>query len=97
MGYTRVVISPDGNASLCGESIGNIYKSSLKKMWYSSLAKKIRKEIRKCPAPCLQFCTIRPESELQTAFDILVNKKFNIKNYSHEAGTLLAKSILTKL
>ncbi|MBU0547651.1 MAG: radical SAM protein [Candidatus Omnitrophica bacterium] len=62
-GYRRFVVVPGGSIQMCGEEIGNARKEpSLKKIWYSSAAKKRRTGIKKCHNYCLQDCHARQES-----------------------------------
>jgi len=92
IGYTRVVISPDGNTSICGESIGNINQQTMRQMWYSPTANQLRAKARKCEKPCLQFCTIRPGSEFKAAVADFVRKS----GY-HGCGPELKKLIAQRL
>jgi len=92
IGYTRVVISPDGNTSLCGESIGNVDLQTMKNMWNSEVAKQERNKIRKCAKPCLQFCSVRPESELKETWDIFM-KRSNYYNSNPEIKKLVRGQI----
>ena len=74
IGYTRVVISPDGDTSLCGRGIGNVNFQSMREFWNSEAARRERIRIRECSRPCLQFCTLRPQSELANAFKIFCER-----------------------
>ena len=93
IGYTRVVISPDGNTSLCGESIGNVNTHSMQDMWRSDLARQARNRIKKCEKPCLQFCTLRPESELKEALNIFLQKA-DFRNCNSEVKKLIRENIV---
>lgn len=95
IGYTRVVISPDGDTSLCGRGIGNINHQSMKDIWNSELAMKERFRIRNCTRPCLQFCTIRPESELGTAFDTFI-KRIDLAHNNHQLVNSITEYLLDK-
>lgn len=59
VGYERLDIDYKGNATNgCGifGLLGNIKDSSIRKMWYSTEAKKIRRKMMKCSYPCNYNC-----------------------------------------
>jgi len=66
-GFNRLHATQIGTGYLCDESFGDIRKQSLKEIWYSKKAKKLRKNIKNCNTPCMQFCAYRTE------FDALEN------------------------
>ena len=96
IGYTRVVISPDGNTSICGESIGNVNQQTMRQMWYSETAGQLRAKTRKCARPCLQFCTVRPESEPENALALFV-KNSGYCNCAPDARVLIVNRLQDKL
>jgi len=57
IGFTRLIISYNEKASygiwMCKDMIGDIRKNSLRDIWYSKNAKKLRKTIRACDKFCL--------------------------------------------
>lgn len=57
IGFTRLIISYNERDSygvwMCRDMIGDIRKKSLREIWYSKEAKKMRKIIRKCKSTCL--------------------------------------------
>lgn len=95
MGYTRVAISPDSNVSLCGKGIGNVNYQTMRDIWNSEIARQERSNIKKCQKPCLQFCSIRPESELEVAFDVLT-KRIDLVNCGHETTMLVINRLLSQ-
>ena len=65
-GYNRLQIAQDYRVYFCippnrnlDASFGDVSKDSLRDMWYSKEARIRRKLIRKCNAPCLQWCSYR--------------------------------------
>lgn len=89
-GYNRLQITRNGTIYFCAEgkakgevALDNIYKDKLADLWYSRDAKIFRKNIKKCPQVCLQFCSYR------TDFDKIMNYLykfyyFNIKKNKNE-------------
>jgi len=64
VGYNRISISSFGQVCSCfKENFGEIRNSSLKEIWYSPAASRIRKEFKQCKKFCLQTCYARPDSE----------------------------------
>ena len=64
VGYNRISISSFGQVCSCfKENFGEIRNNSLKEIWYSPTASRIRKEFKKCKKFCLQTCYARPDSE----------------------------------
>jgi len=59
IGYEKISISYKGDVTLgCSYfgNIGNINESSIKDLWYSPKAKKIRKRMMNCKVPCTSNC-----------------------------------------
>jgi MoaA/NifB/PqqE/SkfB family radical SAM enzyme/glycosyltransferase involved in cell wall biosynthesis len=52
-------ICPDGEVFICHYLIGNINQNSLKDIWHSMQADKVRKITNNCKFPCLQHYAIR--------------------------------------
>lgn len=89
-GFNRLQITRNGTVYLCAEGLykgevafGNIYKDRLLGLWCSKYAKIFRKNIKKCPKVCLQFCSYR------TDFDKVINYLhklyyFSIKRRNNE-------------
>ncbi len=67
-GFNRMIVSQDGKMYFCAQepmqgeiSFGDIYKDSLRQLWYSRKANTFRKCIKQCANPCLLGCTRREE------------------------------------
>jgi len=59
-GIKRVVITCEGKLWSCSGIYGDLRKESLKNLWNSSQMQKIRKNVKKCRAHCLQDCVYFP-------------------------------------
>ena len=79
-GYNRLQITQDYVVYFCipptqgcESSFGDVSKNDLRELWYSKQARIRRRLIRKCTAPCLQWCAYRDDFyALEEAFQ----KKF---------------------
>jgi len=66
-GYNRVQIVQEGKLYFCVNqnkyeaTFGDVSADSLKDLWFSRKARFLRKLIRSCTAPCLQWCAYRDE------------------------------------
>ena len=58
-GFMGPNICPDGEAFICKHLIGNIRHNSIKNIWHSRQASKVRKIAYNCKSPCLQHYAIR--------------------------------------
>ncbi len=56
----RIVITCDGKLWSCSGLYGDLRNESLKQVWFSAEAQKIRSTVRKCKAHCLQDCVYFP-------------------------------------
>lgn len=56
----RIVITCDGKLWSCSGFYGDLRNESLKQVWFSAEAQKIRSIVRKCKAHCLQDCVYFP-------------------------------------
>jgi MoaA/NifB/PqqE/SkfB family radical SAM enzyme len=56
----RIVITCDGKLWSCAGLYGDLKKDSLKQIWFSTEVKKIRDNVNKCKAHCLQDCVYFP-------------------------------------
>jgi MoaA/NifB/PqqE/SkfB family radical SAM enzyme len=59
IGYDRIIINYKGDVTLgCARygSVGNIKEQSIKEMWHSNKAAKIRKQMTRCKLPCTSNC-----------------------------------------
>ena len=63
VGYSRMSISSFGHVYSCFENFGEIRKNTLKEIWYSKNANKIRKKFNNCRKSCLQTCYASPDLE----------------------------------
>jgi len=63
VGYSRMSISSFGHVYSCSEKFGEIRENTLKEIWYSKNAARIRKKFNNCGKFCLQTCYARPDSE----------------------------------
>ena len=72
--FVFVNIGPDGAVSSCGKAFGNIKKMGLTSCLESEEADVARKNMKRCPKPCLQTCWARPEADsLSRIFKNLVS------------------------
>ncbi|MCX6709355.1 MAG: radical SAM protein [Candidatus Woesearchaeota archaeon] len=62
-GYIRIVINSRGSLWMCDSNYGESTEHSLKELFTSACANKLRKGIKKCAKPCLQACVLKPELE----------------------------------
>lgn len=60
-GFNRLHVTQIGTGYLCDLSFGDIRKQSLKEIWFSQQAGEMRKKIKNCKTPCMQFCAYRPD------------------------------------
>jgi len=58
-GFMGPNICPDGEAFICKHLIGNVKHSSIKDIWQSRQARKVRKIAYNCKSPCLQHYAVR--------------------------------------
>jgi len=58
-GFMGPNICPDGEVFICHYLIGNISQNSLRDIWYSKQANKVRKITDNCKSPCLQHYAVR--------------------------------------
>lgn len=75
-GYNRLQVVQEGKVYFCvnqdkyESTFGNVDKDSLKDLWYSAQARSLRKIIRTCDFPCLQWCAYRDEfTELKESLE----------------------------
>lgn len=62
-GYSSFFIDSDGSVYICGlavSKIGNVRELSLDEIWYSSLAKKVRKKVKEGKCTCFTSCDLMP-------------------------------------
>lgn len=60
-GFRWLQINPYGTAKMCGYVYDDFRKNpSLKKIWYSKKAFKVRNKIKKCSVNCMQPCMSKP-------------------------------------
>jgi len=66
-GFNRIQVVQEGKIYFCVNQseheavVGDMNTDSLKEVWFSKEARKLRKLIRKCVYPCLQWCAYRDE------------------------------------
>jgi radical SAM protein with 4Fe4S-binding SPASM domain len=66
-GFNRIQVVQEGKIYFCVNQseheavVGNMNTDSLKEVWFSKEARDLRKLIRKCVFPCLQWCAYRDE------------------------------------
>ncbi|MFA6217641.1 MAG: radical SAM protein [Candidatus Omnitrophota bacterium] len=66
-GFNRIQVVQEGKIYFCVNQseheavVGNMNTDSLKAVWFSKEARDLRKLIRKCVFPCLQWCAYRDE------------------------------------
>lgn len=56
-------IGPDGNMQVCGDSFGNISKSSIMGAMKNEKAIEVRQRMKLCTKNCLQTCWARPDAD----------------------------------
>lgn len=73
-GYNRIQVVQEGKLYFCVNqssheaTFGDVKSDNLKDLWYSRDAKELRKLIRKCRKPCLQWCSYRDDFDLVTSY-----------------------------
>lgn len=73
-GYNRLQIVQEGKVYFCvnqqkyDANFGDVRRDSLESLWFSDKARFYRKLIRRCKAPCLQWCSYRDEFYELTEF-----------------------------
>jgi radical SAM protein with 4Fe4S-binding SPASM domain len=66
-GFNRIQVVQEGKIYFCVNQseheavIGNMASDSLKEVWFSKEARRLRRLIRACAYPCLQWCAYRDE------------------------------------
>ncbi len=66
-GYNRIQVVQEGKIYFCVNqekieaTFGDVNKDKLRELWFSRKARSLRGLIRKCKAPCLQWCSYRDE------------------------------------
>lgn len=75
-GYNRLQVVQEGKVYFCvpqekyEATFGDISRDTLQKLWFSKEARFRRKLIKRCNAPCLQWCSYRDEFiELMDVFE----------------------------
>ncbi len=74
-GFNRIQIVQEGKVYFCVKqpeheaTFGDVKRDSLRSLWYSGRARVLRKLIRKCDKPCLQWCSYRDD------FDVIVAER----------------------
>ncbi|MDD5019263.1 MAG: radical SAM protein [Candidatus Omnitrophica bacterium] len=64
-GYNRLQIVQEGRLYFCVNqerfeaNFGDVARDSLQRLWFSGKARSYRRLIRRCAAPCLQWCSYR--------------------------------------
>lgn len=74
----RIVITYNGKLWSCLGIYGDLRKKSLKENWFSKEVKKIRNNVKKCKAHCLQDCVYLPSDVLEEVRKFL--KRLKISN-----------------
>ncbi len=72
-GIKRIVITSDGKLWSCSGIYGDLKEKSLKSIWYSISAAKMRIKARKCKEHCLQDCVYFPSDVLNDTLCFLKN------------------------
>ncbi|MFH0984770.1 MAG: glycosyltransferase [Candidatus Omnitrophota bacterium] len=73
-GYNRIQVVQEGKLYFCVNqnsheaTFGDVKKDSLKDLWYSANARDLRKLIRQCSKPCLQWCSYRDDFDLESNY-----------------------------
>lgn len=102
-GIKRMVITCDGKLWSCKGIYGDLRKETLKKIWLSKKALKIRKKVKKCKEHCLQDC-VYSSSDIENQIKEILsqinsNEKFNINKLKDRLQVTLnmyAAKILNK-
>lgn len=78
--YHSIVMTPGGDLSICGSGTqkgplvyGNVYESSIDKIWYSDKAEEVRKRLIKYICPT---CTSKDNAQFSLSHDLFYLAKF---------------------
>lgn len=81
-GYNRVQVVQEGKLYFCVNqnkyeaTFGDIARDNLRDLWYSKKARRLRRLIRACRFPCLQWCAYRDEF-IELAGMLELERRFN--------------------
>jgi len=92
-GIKRIVINCDGKLWSCVGIYGDLKKESLKNIWLSEEAMKVRNKVKKCKEHCLQDCVYFPNDVLGQTGNFL--KKIEYLNQGERkqfVGRLIEKN-----